>query len=102
MHERAVAFGHLLELEREAALHARLDQLTELQEQKRTLLYELRAHKVEGPELDALVARAQENITLIRHLVVCLRGCLGADAEPTYTAKGEQRLAADRAFRGVL
>jgi hypothetical protein len=102
MDERAVAFGHLLERERQAALHAKLDVLTEVQEQKRALLAEMHDAKLGNSDISALIERAHENIGLIRHLVVCLRGCLGSEAEPTYNAHGERALLKDRGLRGVL
>ena len=80
MDERAIAFAELLERERHAALHAKLDVLTEVQTQKRALLSEMQGLELESSDAGALIERAQENIGLIRHLVVCLRGCLGDDA----------------------
>jgi hypothetical protein len=100
--ERAREFGELLAREREAALHADIDALTEVQERKRAVLSELRSSPVADSDISQLIARAHENIGLIRHLIVCLRGCLGAEAEPTYSASGERKPQIERGFRGVL
>ena len=102
MSERARAVEALLAREREAALHADIDALTQVQEEKRAVLSELRQSKVSDSDITQLIARAHENIGLIRHLIVCLRGCLGAEAEPTYGASGERKPQLERGFRGVL
>jgi hypothetical protein len=98
----AAEFSQLLELEREAALRADVDELAEIQERKRGLLDRVGRGELKGTVVDDLVTRAQNNIGLIRHLVACLRGCLGAEAEPTYTSKGLRSIAPEGSSRGTL
>ena len=102
MHEAAQAFARALAEERRAALHADFDALLRVQEEKRALMASLR-----GAGLDAEVRReiyeaARDNIALIRHLVGCVKGYLGASAEPGYTARGEIAQAAMNTVRGRL
>jgi hypothetical protein len=101
MHEAVAAFARILEDERAAALRADLSALSDIQERKLELLPRLREATPDETATRDLIARAQANIGLMRHLMLCLRGCVDA-AEPTYTPKGEARLSAQRYVRAVL
>jgi hypothetical protein len=99
MSDAAQAFAALLADERQAAIRADFDALLRIQDEKRALLAQLKQHA--SPELvSELAERARTNLGLMRHLVSCLRGHLGIDAEPTYTARGQAASALCRALRG--
>jgi hypothetical protein len=98
----AQEFSTLLDRERQAALSADIEALAELQEEKRALLAKLKNGEFEGSISDELITRAHSNVSLIRNLVVCLRGVLGGDNEPTYTSKGLRSVAPEGSLRGKL
>jgi signal transduction histidine kinase len=101
MHEAAQAFAQALEVEREAALHADFDTLVRVQQDKLELMPLVQAQ--ETPEVAReLGDRARKNLVLMRMLLACLRGQLGLDAEPTYTARGQARDSVQSALRGRL
>jgi|ERR1700712_3568305 hypothetical protein len=101
MSEAAQAFARALEAEREAALHADFDALLRIQDEKRALMPLLKEQQT--PESAAELAEfARRNIVLLRHLLACVRGTLGLDHEPTYTAKGQATGATGVALRGRL
>ena len=101
MHEAVQAFVRALEVEREAATRADLDALERVQEEKRALMAALKENA--PPEVaNELAALARQNIALIRHLTACLRGHLGLDAEPTYSARGEALMSNHNALRARL
>ena len=101
MHEAAQAFVRALEVEREAATRADFDALERVQEEKRVLMAALKG--TTPPEVAReLATLAQQNIALIRHLTACLRGHLGLDAEPTYSARGEAVMSNHNAVRARL
>lgn len=102
MHEAAQAFARALAEERRAALQADFDGLLRVQEEKRARLSELQAAGVDAQEHRALSEAARENIQLIRHLFACVKGYLGASAEPGYTARGEVAPASMNHVRGRL
>jgi hypothetical protein len=101
MSEAAQAFARALEAEREAALHADFDALLRIQEEKRALMPLLKEQQT--PEAAAELAEAaRKNILLMRHLLACVRGYLGIDQEPTYTAKGQATSLGPVALRGRI
>jgi hypothetical protein len=102
MRDAASEFSALLDRERQAALSADVAALAELQEQKRAWLARVKNGELTGPIADELIARAHSNIGLIRNLVICLRGCLGGESEPTYTSRGLRSVAPEGSSRGVL
>lgn len=102
MHEAAQAFVRALAEERRAALQADFDGLLRVQEQKRVCLAELRAAGVDAELHRELADAARQNIQLIRHLFACVKGYLGATAEPGYTARGEVASASLNHVRGRL
>jgi hypothetical protein len=102
MNPAAQAFARALEEERRAAVHADFDGLLRVQEEKRSRLSELQAAGVDAETHRALTEAARQNIQLIRHLFACVKGYLGADAEPGYTARGEVAPAAPKHMRGRL
>jgi hypothetical protein len=102
MHEAAQAFARALAEERRAALHADFDGLLRVQEEKRARLSELQAVGLEADVHHQLSEAARENIQLIRHLFACVKGYLGASAEPGYTARGEVAPASMNHVRGRL
>lgn len=89
----------VLDREKRAAARANVDELLLLQTEKREVLARLNAAGVAPEELQPLVEAARGNITLIRQLVLCLRGVLGADAA-VYGPAGEARPADVRPLRG--
>jgi hypothetical protein len=102
MHAAVQAFAQALAEERRAAMQADFEALVRVQDDKRALLPALRE-----VELDAAVHRqlgeaARENVALIRHLFACVKGYLGAQAEPSYTARGEAAPSAPSYLRGRL
>lgn len=101
MHEAAQAFVRALEAEREAATRADFDALVRIQDEKRALMAALK--ETTPPEVASeLATLARQNIGLIRHLLACLRGHLGLDAEPTYSARGEALTSNHNALRARL
>ena len=102
MHEAAQAFARALAEERRAALHADFDALVRVQEEKRALMASLREAGLEEELRREIYEAARDNIALIRHLVACVKGYLGASAEPGYTARGEIAQAAVNTVRGRL
>jgi hypothetical protein len=98
MQDAAQAFAEALEVERLAALRADFDTLVRVQEEKRVLLPLVQA-SAPPEQARELGERARKNLGLMRMLVVCLRGHLGLDAEPTYTAKGQTSEAPQSALR---
>ncbi|HKU40089.1 MAG TPA: hypothetical protein VJR89_18145 [Polyangiales bacterium] len=102
MHEAAQAFARALAEERRAALQADFDGLLRVQEEKRALLPALRAASIDADAHRELSEAARQNIALIRHLFLCVKGYLGASAEPGYTARGEVSQAAVHHVRGRL
>jgi len=105
MERCALALSQLLERERQAALRADIDALSELQPLKQELVAGLRAsERGEHSQytIDSLADQARANIGLIRQLVVCLRGALGIESEATYTPAGRYLPSAARSLRGVL
>jgi len=101
MHEAAQAFARALEAERAAATRADLDALLRIQEEKRALMPLVQQHA--PAELAREFAeRARENLSLMRHLLACLRGYISLEAEPTYTARGEAIPSQPGALRGRL
>jgi hypothetical protein len=102
MSDEARAFADALERERVAAASADVDALTQIQLEKQALLSQMPQARLGDSDISELISRAQANIGLIRHLVVCLRGCVDGDAEPTYTAAGERVVPGERGQRGVL
>ena len=102
MHEAAQAFARALAEERRAAMHADFDGLLRVQEEKRARLSELQALGLDASTHRELSEAARQNIALIRHLFACVKGYLGADAEPGYTARGEAATAATNLVRGRL
>jgi hypothetical protein len=102
MHEAAQAFARALAEERRAALHADFDALLRVQEDKRALLPALKAAAIDAEAQRELTEAARQNIALIRHLFACVKGYLGASAEPGYTARGEVAQTAMNHLRGRL
>lgn len=102
MNAAAQAFARALEEERRAAVHADFDGLLRVQEEKRSRLSELQAAGVDAETHRLLAEAARQNIQLIRHLFSCVKGYLGAGAEPGYTARGEVAPAAPKNMRGRL
>jgi glucose-6-phosphate-specific signal transduction histidine kinase len=102
MNEAAQAFARALAEERRAALQADFDALLRVQEEKRALMESLRDGSIEAEFARELHEVAQQNIALIRHLVSCVKGYLGATAEPGYTARGEAAPTAVNHVRGRL
>lgn len=102
MSDAAQAFARALIEERRAAVAADFDALLRVQEEKRTLLSELQAAGVDLQTQRELAEIARENIFLIRHLFACVKGYLGATAEPGYTARGEVAPASMNHVRGRL
>jgi hypothetical protein len=102
MQEAAEEFSALLDRERQAALRADVEALAALQEEKRGWLTRVKNGELEGSIAEELIARAHGNVGLIRNLVICLRGVLGGDTEPTYTAKGLCPVAPEGSLRGKL
>jgi hypothetical protein len=98
MQGAAQAFSEALEVERQAALRADFDTLARVQEEKRALL-PLVQESAAADEARELGERARKNLVLMRTLMVCLRGHLGLDAEPTYTAKGQTSESLQSALR---
>ena len=96
------AFAQLLVREREAVRRADLDTLLSLQEDKRVLLGELRDAGASDEEVAELRSRAQANLVLLKHLVACLRGCLGIVEGPTYSPRGQMQRVGELGLRGVL
>jgi hypothetical protein len=82
------AFIALLEREREAARRADIDALLQLQEAKRAAVEEIRKSDLPRDRLNHLAEKARANIWLLRHLVHCLQGAIGASDGQTYTADG--------------
>jgi hypothetical protein len=102
MQEARVEFSSLLDRERQAALSADVEALAQLQEEKRAWLDKVKSGELEGSLADDLIARAHSNIGLIRNLVICLRGVLGGDSEPTYTSRGLRPVGREGNSRGTL
>ena len=102
MHEAAQAFARALAEERRAALQADFDALMRVQDEKRALLPALRAAGIDADLHRELHEAARQNVALIRHLFACVKGYLGAAAEPGYTARGEVAQAASSHVRGRL
>jgi len=102
MAQAAEEFSSLLDRERQAALSADVDALTALQEEKRAWLTRAKNGEFEASLADDLIARAHANVGLIRNLVVCLRGVLGGDSEPTYTSRGLRPVEPEGSLRGKL
>jgi hypothetical protein len=102
MPEAAQAFARALAEERRAALQADFDGLLRVQEEKRVRLSELQAEGLDAQAHRELAEAARENIQLIRHLFACVKGYLGATAEPGYTARGEVAPASLNHVRGRL
>ena len=101
MSDAAQAFAAALDAEREAAIRADYEALLRIQDEKRVLLQELKQHAT--PEVvSELAERARTNIGLMRHLVACLRGYLGVETEPTYTARGQAAASLSNGLRGRL
>jgi hypothetical protein len=101
MHDAGQAFARVLEAERDAAMHADLDALLRLQDEKRALMPLVQAQA--APEVAReLAERARANLSLMRHLLACLRGYLSLEAEPTYSARGEALPSGHGALRGRL
>ncbi|HEY2733624.1 MAG TPA: hypothetical protein VGI70_06545 [Polyangiales bacterium] len=101
MQDAAQAFSDALEVERQAAMRADFDALLRVQEQKRALMPLVQTSA--PPEVAReLAERARRNLGLMRFLLSCLRGQLGLDAEPTYTARGQANEAVKSALRGRL
>jgi hypothetical protein len=101
MSDAAQAFARALDAEREAAVRADFEALLRIQDEKRALMPLVKATST--PEIAAdLADRARKNIVLLRHLLACLRGSLGLENEPTYTARGEATLRNQIALRGRL
>jgi len=101
MQDAAQAFAAALDVEREAALHADFDTLLRVQEEKLALMPFVKANAAPEVARD-LGERARKNLALMRTLLACLRGTLGLDAEPTYTARGQARESVPSALRGRL
>ena len=102
MHAAVEAFARALAEERRAAMQADFDALLRVQEDKRALMPALREASMDEALHRELSEAARENIALIRHLFVCVKGYLGAEAEPNYTARGEASPAAANYLRGRL
>ena len=102
MTQAAQEFSSLLDRERQAALSADVEALAELQEEKRAWLIRVKNGELEGSLAEDLIARAHSNVGLIRNLVICLRGVLGGDSEPTYTSRGLRSVAPEGSLRGKL
>jgi len=102
MHEAAEAFVRALAEERRAALAADFDGLVRVQEEKRVCLSQLREVGVDAELHRELADASRQNIQLIRHLFACVKGYLGATAEPGYTARGEVASASVNHLRGRL
>lgn len=101
MHDAVSAFKAALQTERDAARRADFDGLLSVQEEKRALLAQVKASAT--PEDAAELAElARKNLGLMRHLLSCLRGYLGLEAEPTYGAKGQSIDALQSSLRGRL
>jgi hypothetical protein len=99
MHDAAQAFVRALDAEREAATRADFDALLRIQDDKRALMAVLQA--TTPPDIAReLATRARQNLALMRHLLACVRGHLGLDAEPTYSARGEALSSNHSALRG--
>lgn len=101
----ALALAQLLERERQAALHADIDALSELQPLKQELVAGLRRSErgeYSQRTMDGLAAQARDNIGLIRQLVICLRGAIGIPSEAMYTQAGQYMPSVGRSLRGVL
>ena len=95
------AFAMALAEERRAAMQADFDALMRVQEQKRALMPALRDAPMDETTHRELSEAARDNIALIRHLFVCVKGYLGSD-EPNYTARGESAPTTMHYLRGRL
>jgi hypothetical protein len=105
MSDAAQALARALIEERRAAVAADFDALLRVQEEKRARLSELQsagANAVDAATQRELAEAARQNIYLIRHLFACVKGYLGATAEPGYTARGEVAPASLNHVRGRL
>jgi hypothetical protein len=102
MAQAVAALANVLERERQAAIAADVDALTELQDEKRACVAQLRSTEPDPTTMGPLVDRAQANIRLIRLLVQCLRGTVEPEGTPVYSATGERQPLAERSRRGVL
>jgi hypothetical protein len=102
MQEAAQAFARALVEERRAAMQADFDGLLRVQDEKRVCLSQLQAAGIDVATHRELAEAARQNIALIRHLFACVKGYLGADAEPGYTARGEVASASTNHVRGRL
>ena len=101
MSDAVQAFKDALETERNAALRADFDTLLSVQEEKRGLLEQVRASAT--PEMAGELAElARKNLGLLRHLLSCVRGYLGLDAEPGYGARGQSIDGPQSSLRGRL
>lgn len=98
----AEAFAQALADERRAALRADFDGLLRVQEEKRALMASLREAPPDEDVARRLAEAARQNIALIRHLSACVKGYLGAAAEPVYTARGEAATQGSNHLRGRL
>jgi hypothetical protein len=102
MNEAAQAFARCLEEERRAAVQADFDGLLRVQEEKRASLSALQATGLDAETHRVLTEAARQNIQLIRHLFLVVKGYLGASAEPGYTARGEVAPTSSNHVRGRL
>jgi hypothetical protein len=87
MSDAAQAFAEALEVERKAALCADFETLLRVQEQKRELLPSLQSYP-DRALVDELSERARKNVQLMRQLLACVQGMVGATNETAYTASG--------------
>lgn len=102
MSAAAAELSQLLTEEREAAVGARVERLLELQHDKQRAIDRLRAESGLDELPAELLQRARTNVQLIQHLVQCLRGLSGTDADATYGAKGQRNTMPPQTNRGTL
>ena len=84
------ALRALLEQEWDAARRADVDALIELQNKKQELVDELKRSGKTAGELESLTADMNRNLSLMRHMVDCMRGLVQVGDPQTYTSDGQQ------------
>jgi hypothetical protein len=94
MSDTAQAFAAALEVERKAALCADFETLLRVQDEKRELL-PLFLSCGDQWLIDELSERARKNLQLMRQLLACIQGmvgAVGAGNESAYTASGQNSI----------
>ncbi|MEM6960604.1 MAG: hypothetical protein AAF550_02530 [Myxococcota bacterium] len=97
-------FRDVLTKERTATRCANLDELLEIQEEKRALLSRIQDIGIHDSELEEISELSRRNIGLMRHLVSCLRGLATGGEEPSiaYSASGKPKDLQSGLRRGAI